>query len=180
MNKSLIVIALVAGCGASNQPEGNAAAPVTQVGQRGGPSAPAQTAPSPGGQTRLTGLYEGGSAKQPNQLCIVERAGGEARFGLIVWGGSLQSCSGSGTATRQGTSLKLAMAGDSACALEARIEGGVVTLPAGAPEGCSYYCGPRARLDGARFSQSGTTAQDALKAKDLVGEPLCAGLERGR
>jgi hypothetical protein len=41
------------------------------------------------------------------------------------------------------------------------------------PDGCAYYCGARARLTGARFAQVGTGREDAAKAKDLVGDPLC-------
>jgi hypothetical protein len=69
--------------------------------------------------------------------------------------------------------LKLAMAGDSACTIEAAISGKTVKLPKEVPAGCSYYCGARASLAGTELTQTGTGKNDALKAKDLVGEPLC-------
>lgn len=156
MNRIAIAFLLLAGCsGGDGQPEGNqaAAAPVAE---------PAS----------LTGLYEGGAAATPNQMCIVAR-GGEQHFGLVVWGGNQHSCSGTGTVSRGGDSLRLAMAGDEACTIEAAIDGATVALPDAVPEGCAYYCGARATLGGASFTRKGATPLDAAKAKDLVGEPLC-------
>jgi hypothetical protein len=74
---------------------------------------------------------------------------------------------------RDGARLRLRMAGDEACEVEARIDGGTVTLADTIPEGCSYYCGARARFEGAVLTRRGTSAEDAMKAKDLVGDPLC-------
>jgi hypothetical protein len=86
----------------------------------------------------------------------------------------MHSCSGAGTLDRVGDKLRLAMAGDSACTIEATISGNTVRLPERTPEGCAYYCGARAKLGGAELTQTGTTEADAMKAKDLVGDPLCA------
>lgn len=160
MKKLVIAMALLAGCSdGDGQPDGNQAAV---------PAGAAETTDL----TRLTGLYEGGAAATPNQMCVVERRR-ERRFGLVVWGGNLHSCSGTGIATRDGDTLRLAMAGDEACTIDAAIDGATVTLPDAIPEGCAYYCGARATLAGATFTQKGTTDEDAVKAKDLVGEPLC-------
>jgi hypothetical protein len=65
------------------------------------------------------------------------------------------------------------MTGDEACAIDAAIEGDTIVLPNSVPAGCAYYCGARARLGGARLTQVGTGRDDAAKAKDLVGDPLC-------
>ena len=122
----------------------------------------------------LTGLYEGPSgAEQPNQLCILDQGTGNARFGLVVWGAGDDSCSGDGIAVRQGDVLRLDMAGDEECRIETRIAGTRVTLPASLPEGCSYYCASGARLTGVAFDKVGGTAEDAARARDLVGDPLC-------
>lgn len=170
MKKFLFPLILVAAC--SSQEESADSKPGTA------PS-PAQVsgAPEAAGAraqlTSVTGLYEGGKATPRHQMCIVEGSGGEARFGLVVWGGNLHSCSGSGTAIREGDVLKLAMAGDSACTIEAAISGNSVKLPESVPAGCSYYCGARATLGGARLTQVGTSEADAMKAKDIVGDPLC-------
>ncbi|HYJ28926.1 MAG TPA: hypothetical protein VEW25_01120 [Allosphingosinicella sp.] len=139
--------------------------------------APAASAPAtPPVQTAsLTGLYEGGTAGRRNQMCVIERAGREARFGLVVWGAGSEGCSGAGAAVRQGDALRLAMSGDEACTIEARVEGTRVTFPATLPAGCSYYCSRGARFAGASFDKTGGTADDALRAEDLVGDRLCAG-----
>ncbi len=167
MKKLLILFALLASScsqGQEGQGGGNSAAPSSQA------SRPAQ----PPRIGSLVGLYEGGAGEQKNQMCVVEGKGGEARFGLVVWGGNMHSCSGAGTLDRAGGTLRLAMAGDSACTIEASISGKTVRLPQKTPEGCAYYCGARASLGGAELTQVGTSEDDAMKAKDLVGDPLCA------
>ncbi|HLL58467.1 MAG TPA: hypothetical protein VK391_01075 [Allosphingosinicella sp.] len=168
MKKILILLGLLAACSSQEEPrrDGNPMAPAAAQKQ----SAPAD---EPSRIATLTGLYEGGSAAQPNRMCIVEGKADERRFGLVVWGGNLHSCSGSGTVTRQGGKLRLAMAGDSACTIEATISGKTVKLPETVPSGCAYYCGARATLGGAELTQKGTTKAAALEAKDLVGESLC-------
>lgn len=160
MRRILLALVLVAGCGAGGDRNEAADAP---------PGKAVQTA-------SLTGLYEGGASTRPNQMCMIDRGEGKAAFGLVVWGENMHSCSGSGEAERKGDVLRLAMAGDESCTIEARLVGGAVTLPATAPEGCAYYCGARAQLGSASFAKKGGTEADAMKAKDLVGEPLCSGL----
>jgi len=157
----LIVIAL-AGCRGDQPAGGNGAAPGSP--QRG----PVQT-------DTLTGLYEGGSGARRNQLCMIEREGGRASFGFVVWGPGETSCSGSGPATRSGNRLELRLDGDESCALEAAIDGRRVTLPASMPEQCArYYCGTGASMTGATFDKVAGAEADAMRAVDLVGDPLCA------
>ena len=158
-----MLLLLLAGCQDSGSEAGNAA-----EASRSASSAAVATA-------GLTGLFEGGAGSPRNQLCILDRGAGNAKFGLVVWGANQHSCSGSGSAVREGSRLSLAMAGDSTCVIEASIEGERVTLPAKLPEGCAYYCGARARMEGAAFTRTGSSAADAMRATDLVGEPLCAG-----
>lgn len=165
MRQLMMALVLVAGCGAGGDQANNAAddAVADAVGTSG-----------------LTGLYEGGTANRPNQLCVIDRGAGNASFGLVVWGANMHSCSGSGQVTRDGSRLTLAMAGDESCRIEATIDGGTVTLPSALPEGCAYYCGAQAQMAGAAFTKKGGTAEDAMKAVDLVGEPLCAGTPAAR
>ena len=172
MKKSLIALALVAGCGAADQPADNLAVSSLPSGQGGAAMATTPGESPRAGLTTLTGLFEGGTGPQKNQLCMIEK-GNSAQFGLVVWGGNMHSCSGSGEATRDGATLRLAMAGDSACTIDAKIDGETVTLPASAPAGCGYYCGARAQLGAAAFTRKGATAADAMKAVDLAGDPLC-------
>jgi len=105
---------------------------------------------------------------------MIDKGAGGAQFGLVVWGANLTSCAGSGNAVRNGDMLQLEMAGDETCRIEARISGATITLPESVPAGCSYYCGPTARFAGPPLTRKGATADDAMKAKDLVGEPLCS------
>jgi hypothetical protein len=160
MRKALILLLCLAGCapggGNASRAEHNVAA--------GSPRAPVQT------QT-LTGRYETLGAR-PSQLCIVEQ-GQRARFGLVTWQGERSGCSGAGSAVRTGATLRLTMDGESACAIEARIADGRVAFAANAPRGCSYYCAPGAPLASLVFAKTGGTRGDALRARDLVGDPLC-------
>ena len=168
MKKLLIALLILGGCsrGEERQEEGGNA-----TAQAGGASSSAPG--TPGRIGTLMGLYEGGDVSPKNQLCIVENSGEQPRFGLVAWGANQHSCSGSGTAERNGDRLQLKMTGDEACTIEARISGKSIILPESVPDGCAYYCGANARLTASRFDQVGTGRDDAAKAKDLVGDPLC-------
>lgn len=171
MWKILVAVTLLASCssgGEQRQASDNQSAAADQP--------PASKTGAASGQARLAGLaglYEGGKGDPKHQMCILDERGGKQSFGLVVWGSNMHSCAGTGTATREGDVLKLAMAGDSACTIEARISGNKVVMPESVPQGCSYYCGDQAKLSGAELSQVGTSKADAMKATDLVGEPLC-------
>lgn len=168
MKKLFLILLLLGGCADDDKPANR------QAQADGTPAAPAS--PAGGGAapalTTLVGLYEGGDRNRPHRMCVVDE-GGENRFGLVIWGANDHSCSGAGTVTREGGTLRLAMTGDSACTIAATISGRTVTLPTRLPAGCSYYCGARAAMTGASLSQTGTTEAEAGKAQDLVGEPLC-------
>jgi len=166
MKKLLIPLLILSACSQQQDEQGggNTAAPR--------PAQERRTQPPRIGT--LVGLYEGGAGSRKNQMCVVEGEGGEARFGLVVWGENMHSCSGAGTLAKDGAKLRLAMAGDFACTIEAVISGKTVRLPQETPQGCAYYCGARAKLGGAELTQTGTVESDAMKAMDLVGDPLCA------
>jgi hypothetical protein len=169
MKKFLLPALLLASCspgGGQGEGSGNGSVSASAARKAG------VSAPSSGPITTLVGLYEGGSSQLPHQMCVVDRKG-EQRFGLIVWGTGDHNCAGSGTVTRSGDRLRLAMAGDSQCSIEATISGSTVKLPASVQEGCAYYCGKRASFGGAELTQRGKTKEDAMRAKDLVGDPLC-------
>lgn len=169
MKKSLIALCLVAGCGASDPEGGNGAVALANGSSPAGPTPVAQAVRT----SALTGLYEGGRGEQRDRMCIVDRGTGNVRFGIVMWGDNLHSCSGSGSVVREGSSLQLTMEGDEACRIDATIEGDTVTLPPTLPAGCAYYCGARARFDGGTLTRTGATAADAMKATDLAGDPLC-------
>lgn len=164
MRKLLVpVLCLAAACGQESVTPGNEAANRSVTAPP--PRAPVQTA-------TLTGLYESADAR-PSQLCITGQ-GRTARFGLVTRRNGQAGCSGAGTATRNGATLRLVMNGESACAIEARLDGGRVTFPASLPRGCAYYCAAGAQAGGTAFVKTGGTQQDAVRARDIVGDPLCA------
>jgi hypothetical protein len=158
---------LLTACGSGGDGEGNKAATPKSAAGGGKASGPI------GARDSLTGLYESKEGGLSSQLCIVERGAGAARFGLNIWGGNMHSCSGAGTAVREGQKLTLTMGGDRTCAIPAAIQGNAVRLPETVPEGCSYYCGARAKMTGVSLARTGNTEADALKARDVVDEPLC-------
>ena len=153
MRTAPILALLLAGCGQGGQQADSPAAP------------PVQTA-------TLTGLYESGASARPSQLCIVERDG-SARFGLVTWQSGAPGCSGAGSASREGYTLRLDMEGDEPCRIEARIAGTAVLFPADSPASCAYYCAPAARLGALAFDKVGGAEADALRARDLAGGALC-------
>ncbi|HEX8626173.1 MAG TPA: hypothetical protein VF782_14000 [Allosphingosinicella sp.] len=170
MKKTFLILLLVTACGRDDPAPGNEAAPGP-----GGPAASKSRPESPSTAAagkRLAGLYEGGRGAQKNQMCIVEK-GGEAEFGMLVWGGNMHSCSGAGRAVRSGERLTLTMTGDETCTIQASLRDGAVTLPETLPLGCAYYCGARASFAGASFTKSGSSPADVRKATDIAGDPLC-------
>ena len=160
---------LLASCGDREADGNDAASPANGLVAEGAKDVPATAVAT----ARLTGLYEGGAAARKHQLCIIDKGSGDAQFGLVVWGERDMSCSGAGQAARSGDRLTLTMSGDRTCTIEARMVGDEVTLPAAVPEGCSYYCAQGAKLSSVRFARTGSTAADAMKAKDLADDPLC-------
>ena len=164
---ALLALLLLAGCGPDEG--GNRARAPGESGERG--RSPAEAAIQ---TADLTGLYESRGGAEPSQLCVLDRGTGNTRFGLVLRGSGEGACSGAGAAVRRGESVTLTMEGDEPCAIEARLAGGRLAFPAELPAGCAYYCGSAATMAGAEFAKVGGTAQDAMRARDLVGDPLCA------
>lgn len=164
LQKALLLLIALAGCRSGEEAA------------RNGTPAPAAKSGAEVQTATLTGLYEGGDQARRNQMCMIEREGRGTSFGFVTWGAGDKNCSGSGTATREGNVLRLRLDGDESCALEARVDGRKVTLPTNIPAECrSYYCGGGAQMSGAAFDKVGGTEADALRALDLVGDPLCGG-----
>jgi hypothetical protein len=167
VKKTLLLFLLLAACGRQD-PAANGQSAAAGPAGRESASRPAPAA-SGDSSARLAGLYEGGSGATKNQMCIVEK-GGEAQFGMLVWGANLHSCSGAGRAVREGDRLTLTMTGDETCTIAATLKDGRITLPESLPLGCEYYCAARASFAGAAFSRTG---DDVKAAKDIAGDPLC-------
>lgn len=153
----LILIPLLFGCGRGNGDE-------TAV---RGSREPVQLAD-------LTGLYQApGKGEQRARMCMLSDRSGAVSFAAVTETPDGGSCGGAGEAVRQADRLRLTMAGDEECVIEARIAGTRVTFPPRLPAGCAYYCAPGATLAGAVFEKTGGSAQQAMRALDLAGDPLC-------
>lgn len=162
MRRALILLTLLAGCSREPEPGNDQAAHREPGPQRAV------------GQLRsLTGLYESGDRGAPSQLCIIQRRR-SADFGLVIRGPGAASCAGSGKVRRIGRRLRFTMGGESRCTLNATIDHLSIVMPANAPRGCSYYCGSPAQLTNVRLTRNGGTKRAAMRARDLVGEPLCS------
>ena len=157
MRQAILFLApLVAACGGGG---GNETAPRA-------PRAAVQTA-------ELTGLYEGrGIGSEGNRMCMVSEGAGLTNFGLVIET-SDGSCSGAGQAVRAGDRLRLTMAGDEQCVIEAQVDGTQVAFASSVAPGCAYYCAPGSTLAGRLFDKTGGAAEDAMRATDLAGGPLC-------
>ena len=152
----LFLAPLVAACGGGG---GNETAPRA-------PRAAVQTA-------ELTGLYDGrGTGSDGSRICMVSEGSGLTHFGLVIETPD-GSCSGAGQAVRSGDRLRLTMAGDEQCVIEAQVRGTRVTFPSSVAPGCTYYCAPGSTLAGRLFEKTGGAAEDAMRATDLAGSPLC-------
>lgn len=121
----------------------------------------------------LVGLYEQAGGGRHVQLCVVRDSSGDNSFGIVSESPGAGSCAGSGSASRHGRVLQLQMAGDEECVIEGQIAGAQVILPGQLPAGCAYYCAPGATLAGNRLQKTGGAREDALRATDLAGDPLC-------
>ena len=170
MRKPLLLLPLLlVACGPTDGLGNDGApAPAAGPGEAAPPAVAVQT-------SSLLGLYESGPAERRNQRCVIDRAAGDSRFGFVLRGEGEQGCSGAGAAVRQGAVLRLTMAGDEPCVIDAHIEGTRVTFPTQLAPGCAYYCAPGATMAGVALDKTGGTAEDAMRATDLVGDRLCAG-----
>lgn len=153
----LLLIPLLTGCARSDGDE--------RAGRESGEQV--QTA-------QLTGLYEArGEGGKSARMCMISDPSGTASFAIVTETPGAGSCGGAGQAVREAGLLRLTMAGDEKCVIEALVEDRQVAFPPNLAEGCAYYCAPGATLAGADFEKTGGTAQDAMRATDLAGDPLC-------
>lgn len=131
-------------------------------------------------QTRTPlGLYQGTGQAEASRLCINGSQESGWRFAMVLRDPQGLSCGGAGTAEILPTGLRLEMAGDESCEIDARLNGLDLSFGHELADGCAYYCGEGASLAGAVFRKTGGTEADALEARDPVGDPLCSDLSDG-
>lgn len=128
-------------------------------------------------QTRTPlGLYLGSGAAEESRLCITGSQATGWRFALVLRDERGLACGGAGRAEVVPAGLRLEMAGDESCEIEARLSGLEMAFEPPLEDGCAYYCAQGASLAGASFRKIGGSEEDALKARDPVGDPLCGGM----
>lgn len=123
----------------------------------------------------LTGLYEASNGREPaGRMCFTPAPRGKSFFGIVTEKPGGASCGGSGDATfGLNNTVRLIMGGDQECVIKAKIDNGQITMPSLLSPTCSYYCAPGATLAKVVFQKTGGTTADAMRAKDLAGDPLC-------
>lgn len=98
-----------------------------------------------------------------DRLCLA----GE-RVGFVTYGEGDANCTVQGRAEQSGEQMTITPDGDEDCRIEARREGGVISLkPLSAA--CDYYCGPGASFEGRSLEYEAA----ASPAVDFAGDPLC-------
>lgn len=118
----------------------------------------------------IVGLY----ARDTDRLCIV-RSGGGYRIGGYVDYGEGVNCSGVGSVSRSGSSLRVKF-GD-ACAFDARFEGERIVFPAQLPEGCARLCGRRASFAAINVMRLSAVPSEAAAMRDARGSLPCASAD---
>lgn len=120
--------------------------------------------------TEIAGLY----ARDTDRICIVPAAFGY-RIGAFVDYGDGITCSGTGTASRVGETLRIELGEKDSCSFDARFDGEKITLPGAVPEGCSKLCTRRASYAGLEVSRLSESPAEAAAMRDANGKRLCGG-----
>jgi hypothetical protein len=118
----------------------------------------------------ITGLY----ARDTDRICIV---GGDSgyRIGAFVDYGDKITCSGSGTVTRAGETLRIKLGDGDGCSFEAKFDGDHIRLPGNVPDGCTKLCARRASYAGLEVERLSESPAEASALRDPAGKALCGG-----
>ncbi|HEX8302395.1 hypothetical protein [Sphingomonas sp.] len=117
----------------------------------------------------IAGLY----SRDTDRICIVPSTIGY-RIGAFVDYGDGITCSGTGTASRAGETLRIELGADKACGFDAKFDGEKITLPGALPEGCTKLCNRRASYAGLEVSRLSESVAEAAAMRDTSGKRLCA------
>ena len=112
------------------------------------------------------GLY----ARDTDRLCLAPDGAGTYRVGALVSYEGGQGCAASGTATRNGDRLEVALAD---CRFAARFEGDRVSFPAELPSACDAACTGRATLAALAVERLSDSPAEAAALRDGKGRALC-------
>ncbi|MES2755113.1 MAG: hypothetical protein V4659_10650 [Pseudomonadota bacterium] len=118
--------------------------------------------------TDITGLY----ARETDRVCVVP-AGRGYRIGASIDYGGGQGCSGAGTLTRSGETLRVEFTRAPGCSFDARLDGERIVFPGRLPAACERLCSERvsfAALEGDLLSDA---SSEATTLRDGKGKLLC-------
>lgn len=118
--------------------------------------------------SEVAGLY----ARDTDRICIV-RDGSAYRVGAFVDYGDGITCSGSGTLTRAGETLRIELGETGACGFDARFNGDKIAFPGALPDGCARLCARRASYAGLEVARMSESDAEARAMRDSSGKRLC-------
>ncbi|MCW3847719.1 hypothetical protein OF829_10750 [Sphingomonas sp. LB-2] len=122
--------------------------------------------------TEIAGLY----ARDTDRVCIVPDGQGY-RIGAFVDYGDRITCSGKGTVSRAGETLRIDLGGegDERCGFDAKFDGDKIYFPGNVPDACAKLCARRASYAGLEVARMSESVAEASAMRDSQGRQLCAG-----
>ncbi|WP_331041764.1 hypothetical protein [Sphingomonas sp.] len=116
------------------------------------------------------GSLVGAWARDSDRVCIVPRADGTTRIGVVVDYGDGQACAASGIVQRSGDKLRVQLED---CRFEARFDGERLIFPAELPIACERLCRGRASLAALAVERQGASSSEAATLRGPGGRALC-------
>ena len=116
--------------------------------------------------TEIAGLY----SRDTDRVCIVPDGQGY-KIGAFVDYGDRITCSGKGTVSRVGETLRIELGED--CGFDARFDGDKIYFPGNVPDACQKLCARRASYAGLEVSRMSESVAEAAAMRDSSGRPLC-------
>lgn len=118
--------------------------------------------------SEILGLY----ARDTDRICIVPATLGY-RIGAYVDYGDRITCSGTGTVSRAGETLRIKLGSDDSCSFDAKLAGEKIVFPGALPEGCAKLCARRASYAGLEVERMSESVAEAAAMRDAGGKRLC-------
>ncbi|URW76842.1 hypothetical protein M9980_06515 [Sphingomonas donggukensis] len=115
----------------------------------------------------IVGLY----ARDTDRVCVVRRGLGY-RIGAHVDYGQGVACSGAGSVSRSGDTLRVTLG--EGCAFYARFDGARIVFPASVPEACAQLCGRRASFEALEVDRLSESEAEARAMRTAGNELPCA------
>jgi hypothetical protein len=119
--------------------------------------------------TEIAGLY----ARDTDRLCIVPDGYGY-RIGAFVDYGDGITCTGTGSVSRIGETMRVELGEGIECGFDARFDGDTIRFPGQVPDGCKALCSGRASFAGYEVTRLSESVAEASATRDPRGRALCA------